>query len=343
MEQLPTWTDIKLFFKASWKTIVAVMFALFLLYGAALGYTVLSQRSLPNEDEVVSGGVSLKGITKEEYLALKEDEVSFSFYVENADDTPFMNYNLLKTVLLSPTVFPSVTENLSLDYDVPDMYTINISRDNTNAMYMNIGTGNIKDNMKLANRLYTLLEKDELSFFADKKVYLLTKPKKVTLEEQLENAETSDVEPSSVNYILLALVGIIFAFIGGVVISVILSFFKKEFVFTSLVHFKNVNKVIDLSHLKDVEDPSEYLPQVIVQSSIKGEKLVLSQTSLTELGSHLKSSEVTLASSLLQIQSNHDFKEAIVIIEKNKTEKNWYHNQKILLENYNIPIKIVLL
>lgn len=342
MEQLPTWTDLKLFMKSSWKKIFSITLLLLLIYVAALSYTVVSQQKIPNE-EISSGEVTLKGITSEEHQALKEDEVSFSFYVENADDTAFMNYNLLKTVLLSPSVLPTLKEGLDLNYDVPDFYIINISRDNTNAMYINIGTGSLDENLLLANRIYEMLENNELSFFEHKNVYLLTKPRKIPLEEQIDNTETSDIKPSSVNYIILGLMGIFLSFIGGIVLTIISSFFKKEFVYTSLAHFRNVNKVINLTHLKDVKDPSEYLLQSILMSSAKGKKLVLTKSRIQELQEELLSQNIIVTSSLLEELVKEGIQEVIIIIEKNITEKNWYYNQRILLENYNIPIKVILL
>lgn len=343
MDQLPTWNDVKLFFKTSWKTISVTMVAFFLLYGAALWYTVRSQSEIASDQEVTSGGVALKGITREEYQALKEDEVTFSFYVENNDDTPFLNYNLLKTVLLSPTVFPEMTKELDLAYEVPDAYVLNISRDNMNVLYLNVGTGNYGENLALANRIYDALDKKELDFLSEKSVYLLNNPRKVPVEEQQETAGTSDIQPSSVNYVLLGILGLFLSFIGGVFIAVLQSFFQKEFALPTIVHFKDAEQVINLNALNKIENRSEYLKYSILHSKYPGRKLVLIQEDVEELIGQLSNENVLVVQSLLNVLSEEKFVEAVMVIKQKQTEKKWYKNQSILLKNYQIPLKIILL
>lgn len=332
---------MKVFIKNNWKTILISTGLFLLLYAGALWYT---QRSTPElvETDASLGEAVLQGLTQEEYIALKEDEVSFSFYVENTDDTAFMNYNLLKNYLLSPQTLSQIKEGLDLEYEVLDYYVINISRDTTQALHINIGTGDYADNIALANRIYSLINEDKLDFFEDKDVYLLTQPKRILTTEQ-SNTETSEVQPTSVNYVILGMLGFIISLFLGTVSAVLLSFFKKEYTLTSLAHFKGMEDVINLTHLKESHKQEEYLSYSILNPSPLSSKLVLMQKPSKELKEKLHQENIFFAESLLEIAISEKVEEVILVIEKNVTQKKWYHDQQMLLENFNVPIKIILL
>jgi len=54
--------------------------------------------------------------------------------------------------------------------------------------------------------------------------------------------------------------------------------------------------------------------------------------------------ETTLINGKVSLHSTFEkLEEVILVIEKNVTQKRWYHDQQVLLENFNIPIKIILL
>lgn len=342
MYQLPTIKDLTVFLKNSWKTIVLSMVAFLLLYASALWYT---QRTNPDviEPDAPLGASVLQGLTQEEYEMLKEDEVSFSFYVENSDDTAFMNYNMLKNYLLSPDIWATIVQGLDLSYEVADYYVLNISRDQTQALHINIGTGDYSENMLLANRLYDMIDNQEIDFFSDKNIYLLTRPKRVLLQEQGTNQESSEVQPDRVNYVLVAVVGVLIAFFFGIVVAIVLSFFKKEFTLTSLAHFNGVDDVVNLTHLKGIEEVDEHLLYSIVSPGNSGRKILLTQSNLDHLKDKLTTHNITMIQSLLDYPAESQIDRIVIVIEKDVTEKKWYNNQRLLLENHDASVKVILL
>lgn len=344
MNQLPTWKDIKEFIVTSWKTMVVSMLAVLVIYAGAIWYSLSSQDELSmKQQELAMGEFAQYDLSTDDYEQLKKDEVSFTFYVENDNDTAFMNYNLLKTYLLSPEVLPQIKESLNLTYEVPDFFVLNIGRDTTEAMNISIGTGNYKDNKALANRLYDLFENEELEIFSGKNVYNLTEPAKTQSNGANGNIETSAMQISTANYYVLAALGVVVALVVGIFVALLQNYLKKEYTNTSLIHFKDVDNVVNLSHLHNNDNINEALHHSIIHPRNTGNKLILAQSS--QRLDEILNSETSLLvyPSLLDISEDVVFDEVVLLIEKNNTTKSWVNDQKVLLENYSIPVKVILI
>lgn len=341
MNQLPNWKDVKVFFRTSWKTIMISMIGFLILFASALWYSAASQDDLTaQQQELTLNELGQPGISQETYEKLKKDEVSFSFYVENEDGTAFMNYNLLKNYLLSPEVLPQIKEGLKLTYRVPDFFVINISRDTTEALHISIGTGKHSENMLLAQRLYDMFENKEVEIFEGKGVYTLTEPNKIDVEGIDATTETSELQPATTNYLVFAGLGIIVAFVFGVFVAMLQMLIKKEYTNPSIAHFKEIDKIVNLGHLHQDSTLDEALRHSIVHPQISGNKLILDQSGLNNLV--LDDTRYIFAASLLSIPEEVKFDEVIMIVKGNVTTKNWLKDQQVLLKNYSVPLKIIL-
>ena len=125
--------------------------------------------------------------------------------------------------------------------------------------------------------------------------------------------------------------------------AIVLSFFKKEFTLTSLAHFNGVDDVVNLTHLKGIEEVDEHLLYSIVSPGNSGTKILLTQSNLDHLKDKLTTHNITMIQSLLDYPAESQIDRIVIVIEKDVTEKKWYNNQRLLLENHDASVKVILL
>ncbi|MGB3161821.1 MAG: hypothetical protein WBA84_11315 [Carnobacterium sp.] len=361
MNQLPTLDDVVSFIKNHLKIITLTVIAGFIFYGMGLTYTIYSNHKIVSQEasqseSIDSGDLSL---TQEEIDELQKDRVSFNFYVENKDATPFVNYNLLKQLLITPDVTKIIQDKAGVSIEPNPDDAINITLDSTsNILEMSIGTGNYKNNKAIADALYSAMEDESIQFFNNKSVYMSTIPVKnkkalATIEGTI-NLESTGISTKKI--VIYGLLVIIFSTVLGVVIAIVYSTTRKEISDTFTYSYKEDDKVLSFNNFKNIstQEKNKKIVHAIIHP--KGNtKLVLSETIFSEemknnLENELNSTSreigikpftIIIIKDLSEVNPLLHIDEVIIIIKEKETTKNWYKNQRNQLENYNAPVKVI--
>ena len=355
MMHLPTLKQTKEFLQDNKKTIIGTALALVLLYALAIAYTLFSDDKVEEIKKIdPATGLELQLITDTEYKALLEDAVRFDFYVENTEGYAFTNFNLLEAVLLSPEVYEAIdsvepivaTDAIEAmeEGDIPANYMIDVDTDNeTSELHITVGTGDEAKNEAIATLLYEAVQEATIPFFANKSVYMLSEPHMVQLEKGPE--QTDETGTTSLLLYLVMGAGL---FIGGLLLGMLVAFFrlffKKEItdVFNYLI--SDDDTVLDLSHT-DIAEQEAALTHGI-QHPAATRKLILSEEllkpTMQKCLEQMEGTPYVFAQSVLSADPLLHFDEVILVSRKNSTTKDWYKNQRTLLENYATPIKIIL-
>lgn len=356
MKNLPTMKETKEFLQDNKKTIVGTALALVILYALAIAYTLFSDDKVEEIKEIdPATGLELQLITDSEYEALLEDAVRFDFYVENTEGYAFTNFNLLEAVLLSPEVYEAIDSVEPLvaadeieameEGDIPANYMIDVDTDNeTSELHITVGTGDEAKNKAIATLLYEAVQDGTIPFFENKSIYLLSEPHVVQLEKGPEL--TDETGNSSLLFYLVMGTGV---FIGGLLLGMLLAFFrlffKKEITDVFNYRMSDDDTVLDLSHANAAEQETALSHGI--QHPAATRKLILSEEPLAQTMEkrlqQMEGAPYVFAQSVLSADPLLHFDEVILVSRKNGTTKDWYKNQRTLLENYTTPIKIILI
>ena len=356
MMHLPTLKQTKEFLQDNKKTIFGTALALVLLYALGIAYTLFSDDKVEEIKKIdPATGLELQLITDTEYKALLEDAVRFDFYVENTEGYAFTNFNLLEAVLLSPEVYEAIheiepivaTEAIEAmeEGDIPANYMIDVDTDyDTSELHITVGTGDEAKNEAIATVLYKAMQEGTIPFFENKSIYLLSEPHVVQLEKGPE--QTNETGSTSMLLYLVMGVGL---FIAGLLLGMLLGFirlfFKKEITDVFNYRMSDDETVLDLSHTTAAAQEAALAHGI--QHPAASRKLILSEepmeSTVQKRLEQMEGMPYVFTQSVLSADPLLSFDEIIIVSRKNGTTKDWYKNQRTLLENYATPIKIILI
>lgn len=343
MKDLPTIKQMKKFFKDNLKTIFATAGVCLVLFFGAVGYTIYSNDAALKRVESVTGK-EITPITGAEYSKLNKNKVRFLFFVENEEGNLFANPNLFESILLSDDVLAESGAEALIPKGVAPEFVIDVTYDDvTSGLFVTVGTGDYNTNLALANLLYETVSTDKLGFFDNKDVYMLTEPEKVS--KKLESL--TDANISVMEYVVYGVAVLILSVIMGLFIAAVRMVTNKEISDGFSYKYAEDDLVMDLTEMGGEVNQPLALVQAI-RHPAKDTKLVLAQRlDAKELQEKLITKEGTgkfiVKNDILEVSADTHFDEIIIISEKNQTTKQWYKNQRIQLENYHSPIKIILI
>lgn len=371
MNNLPTLKDVWSFLKDYKKIIVGTMIGCLILYALGMVYSIYSSskveegESIPLEENMDS---SQEVLSSQEIKVLQEDLVSFSFYIENDSAEQFTNYNLMKQLLISPETLAYIKETSDKEIKPNPYHAVNMSLDHsTYVLTLSIGTGNYNDNKAIAQAYYDGIVNEEIPFFnSNKNVYMISEPARtntgevIPIDGESTNAE-DDGSISIVTIIGLAIAVLIGSFVLGVIVSLIYAMTRKVITDPFTYEQKDNDTILNLSPLiKNINDESSTdIIEHAIRHPHKNTKAILAQhslpkninnkisTSFLSLGeydvtsSNMNSTYASVFNDLTEVNPDLSIEEVIIISEKNKTTKDWYSRQRLLLENYNVDIKVI--
>ena len=356
MINLPTAKQTKGFLKDNKKTILTTTIAIIILYVLGIAYTLFSNGKVDEIKKIdPATGLEVKTITSKEYTQLLDQAVRFDFYVENSDGGAFANSNLLESVLLSPAVSSEIDaqEKIvpTIKGDIPLKYMLDVSADGSdNSMHITVSTGDYKKNLAIAKILYATVSEKTLPLLNNKNIYMLSEPHKVEIEHGPEATEEK-TGTGALTYAVLGIGVCIGAIVAGILIAFARLFFKKEITDVFSYRKSDDDTLIDLTHLA-AEDNKDELAHSIQYPAV-GRKLILSEQALPsdlqavliaeEIGEDASENKYVFAQDITAVDPQLNFDEIIIVSQKNITAKSWYNTQRIQLENYPTPIKIILL
>lgn len=385
MNNMPTFEDITSFIKDNFKFIIKVMVVSILFYGIGIMYTLYSEDKISetvNDEQTnqITDTESNKELPSEEQIeALKEDAVSFDFYLETNESSAFSSVNLLNEVFTSPPIVQYVEEKANVSIGTNPEYAINITFNKNNSIStFIIGTGSGEDNIAIANSFYSLLENKEIPFLNNKNTYMISKPSLMSAQEKnnldadqnednaLENDTVVNDEESSPFSVRDLLIGsflvIVASFFLGVILSLIKNMTKKEITETFTFSYEDTDNFINLTRLKKLPDEEKSKAFIhLIAHPVKPIKLLLGEEDIDENvkmklsenftiieGKEIveplsNSNSLIISKDIYNINPDYDIDEVIILVKKGKTKKHWYQNQRVLLKNYKANVKIYLI
>lgn len=354
--KLPTFQDLKSFFKDNLRFMITVFVAIMAIYGLAVSYSIYSDNQIKETEEISTITGQMKPIlTAEDYTKLNKKAVSFRFYVENEQGAVYSNARLLKSILLSEDVLAQLTSKVAINSPVVTKATpediLNVKFDNTtNALVIEVGTGDFNNNLAIANVIFEDVKAGNIPSFENRQVVILTEPQEVN--QSAESAmESTKVNVSDTNYALISAIVAIVSVLAGVFAAVIRFMFKKEVSDVFNASFSEKDLILDLTQIASEKERVAAALQAVNHPQSK--KCILTEISLpdpisAELFSNNKqpddqSGDMLITDSISNIPSNMEFDEIVIFLHKNTTTKEWYKSQRIQLANYRSDIKIILI
>ncbi len=279
---------------------------------------------------------------------------SFEIYIEQNNLGAYTNSYLLESFLKREDIVEEIEQKSDAsilpvleEYQennevitTSELDPINVERDtSTNVLTLSFGVGTNEENSSIAAAYYEWLNTTDFSFFDDKQVYFMSEPQATEDEQTIVQGNSFSVQG--------ALIRVVLALFGGVVLGFVVSFVRTlidkriMYGFTyswdendTFLYFNNTSQLKVVTH--SIIHPSY------------GNKVVLSEDKLSgNFVSELKQladnkTNLIFSSEIEQIDPALEVNEFVLIIERNKTTKSWYQNQRKQLKGYHNPlIKIV--
>lgn len=286
----------------------------------------------------------------------------FQFFVETPEGEPFANTAIMEQYLRRRQTLQEVGEQTNTDlYEIveeeralatpQEEWVLAVERNEHSRLHtVTVNIDDDEENLAVAQHYYEMITDGEIPFLANKEVHVFTEPQlyNISDEESVENGETGN----DLSIRALAINGTIGLVLGVVVsagIAVLKALFSKvlKYSFTYTWEETDTFFLYDDS-LKNADELSQLLTLPVAQG-----KIVLSEHTLSEKIKNLftKNTQVSFegeqktSTTLVEKQSlfniDADLPEVFIVIETNKTSRNWYRKQRRLLEQISVPVSII--
>lgn len=361
MNLIPTWNEVKSFFKIN-KKVMGISIAGFLVVFLALfGYNLLSSDDVELEPEYLTQDEIIEILDRdpEDVTAnelndinesLENERYTFKVLVENDSQEFMTNQHVMKSIMIREDVVSSIEEKSGVTINPSATLAIGVGSEN-DILRIVIGTGNVDDNKKIADAYFDALISNELPFFEDKMIYAMDD--EPFLEEEktwFDLAGTQLAELSTTAIILIVIVGIVLSLIVALIIAVLKSVFQKKVPVSYKLEKSSKDKVVYLTKLSSVSE-EQYLNNLAfaIENPSTNKKLVLSQQVLpAELSKRVsqkaisgQQSQLTIADEVSNTNPAYTYDEVVILVKQNQTDKDWYKNQRIQIEKLDVPVTIV--
>lgn len=313
-----------------------IVFTAIIVSIISLGIQILLQIDLSNSE---NGDAEAMGVPA--YLEI---------YIEQENLGAFGNSYLLEIISTQEDVIDTIEKDTGIEIqsvlatfaeDNLPIYTeddpINIERNtSSNLMYITVEIGSDEENLKVANAYMEWFQNTNSNFFDDKEVYIITEPALIDIEEL--GKKTEGISTSSL--ILPIVAGIVIGSILGLIISLLKVLVNEKIIYgfaygwnPNDLYIKKLNKI----------DSDQLVHDILIGNS--DSIAIISQEKL--------SSEVTdklmranrqegIFNNISAVPIEKNIEEFVIVIERNKTSKEWYNTQRNTLKLYpHSRVKII--
>lgn len=285
------------------------------------------------------------------YLLPKAYKITL--YTEHEDYEPITNTTFMREVFRNNDVIDYIEENLDENLTPNVDFAIHIENLGNSGVYeLHFQRGSQEKSLELAYTVMDAIDQDVIPVLKNKNVYFVEEEPELVQQDysDSENEITDNfnfsIKSLIKDVIIFGLIGIILGTIVGISIALLGLVTSKNV--TALFDYaqKDSDKVVRLNHLKQV-DQKEYLNKGLINintPTIKS-KVVLydekTKEAWNDLFARLKPN-VSKYNDFANVSSEiKDIDEVIILSKINETSKAWYNNQRVQLNGYNIPIKII--
>lgn len=281
-----------------------------------------------------------------EYLA--SEAYTFEFYIEDENQNPYTQYRTLKELLTTKEMTQKIEEKVGFKFKPDSKRGVILGLEpGTNLMWVTVGVGDEEANLAFAQAYLDLLSSEDFNFLENKTIYLINnEPIPV---ESLETTEPESVEAPMtgnssviVTAILAATVGVI----AGIIVAFIKLFTSKRISYLydydtsedvriyKFLSNKNHRVDGDISYAVAMPPHSHYM--LLTESALAQDQLTALEQTLPTNAVLNRVHDLSTIAVDDQLSS-----QIVVLIERNKTTKEWYKNQRNKLELLNVAYKIV--
>lgn len=344
--------EIKRFLKDN-KLLIGISTIIFTML-FAVGMTFFSGKSENVEPDGLNQSI---GETKKAF---------FEIYIENEDGTIFNNNNLLTSYFTKESFIDNIAEETGVNIDdvneklkelgiQEQVQPIHAFRNNSGTITVSIRTGNEKKNLEVATFIFNKLTDGSIDFLNNKGVYEFKEPQ--FIEDVEEDTEVAQINQSiQSNRSFTAVVKYVSAgFFVGLVISIGITFVKtmlsKHLNYSFNYHINENHQFMlfdkylssDKHLVRFIGLPYKKTKVIISENSIP-ESFMRAINNDSEITiNNIKENKMSLVTreSIAELDIDNDFSEIIILINSNHTTRKWYQMQKLLVDYYMIPVKIV--
>lgn len=285
---------------------------------------------------------------------------SFSFIIENQSESLFQDGKIIKEIL-STKENNDYINNVILESGkyIPELMFDVEKRKETSIFELNVTTGNKESNLKISTYYYSLLEQNELMLLKNKNIYLLDNQpnyddsslrfEKVKVDPPSDESKTQSRESKQI--IIITVIGIVGGLVMGVLVSFLRELFSKRISYIYNYNLKGKQKLINLDLIPTSANIS--IIEALTANIIDNDQSTFLLVTETKVGLSLKESikkinnkiDVLFTEKVSNLQEStlDSVDEIVILIELDKTSKNWYEEQLEFLRKYDMDIKVVRL
>lgn len=366
MKNIPTKDELIGYLKKGKKIIILTMSIFVVLYIILLSYSIYSSFTdireeeeqflaqadivdiLEREPEEVSAG-DIRNIEN----ALEQDRYAFGVLIEREDQTFYNHPRLITEFLISEEVVAFVEERAGRELLPSSELAVEVSEDsNTRILEIVIGTADVDDNAIFAQAYYEAVQEEGLiAPFEDKAIYMMdSEPFLVETETWMDLVLEQIQFVSPLRAVIGFIVMLILGFIAGIIIVLFKTMVSKEIPFMYELKHDDSDTVLYFNQMKGISEEEKYMKLAhAVNTFPHKKKIILSQekmhdkfTSLTEnLIDDSNQNEMVSFTDFSESPVTIECDEVIILVEQNKSTKDWYKNQRIQLDRINVPVTIL--
>lgn len=278
----------------------------------------------------------------------------FDIYIEQDDIGTFLNSYLIEEIMKREFVIGQIEEETQIaivpvleEYALENEATftnddpINVDRNtSSHIMHITFDIGSSEENLTVAEAYYNWFETTDFSFFDNKDVYYLAQPALVT-DEDLQTASSGSFSLTTfaVRFVFAVFAGLVL----GVLVSFISALFSKTIQYGFTYGWDENDIFLNYTGSKDAK--------AIVNSMLRSEynqiaiisEFPLSETILEEIKNpEYAGKQLRIYADIAEMDVSEKVQEFILVVERKKTTKEWYQNQRKQLKAFrHTAVKII--
>lgn len=335
------WEEIKRFISDNNKLILLFMLIGSIIYsGFIIWNTFINDTDLETDVEDIE---QLDFDTIDTYA-------TFSFYVEKEDGSVF-NYNaLLEDMYLDEanielaefetgieiSKYINKQEEEDFVLDEHNRGFIGIRRDFTNeSMVFEVKLGTESQQLELADYYFDEIVNTENEFFENKTLYVIERPNVVEVEdlEDINNIEEAD------SNIVDTVIGLIIALVASLLISILCLYLKSALSSTISYAFDYEVEQKDLIIIE--RNNLESVKEEIVKPNSFSKIIVSPDNSILNKLDISNNKNISIAKDLLEIDTNKEIDEIVILVKEKYTTKDWYNRQRDYHNRIDGALKVI--
>lgn len=276
-----------------------------------------------------------------------------TIYAEHKNNEPIANTTFMREVFRNREVLKYIENSLGEKLTPAIELSVHIENLGNSGIYeLHFQRGTREESLELGYILMDAIEENKIPVLNNKTIHLVDQePEPVLLDYSEYDENTTNDNNISFKVILKVLAFTsIFSIVLGLTIGTLIALFRAVLSkdISSLYDYarEESDKIVRLNHFKSIDVESKFDKGLNnINQPLAYKKIILLDAStekeLKEVLSKLSSNTSYYTDFSLVQEKVEKIDEIVILTLVNKTAKNWYNNQRIQLNGYDLPIKII--